>query len=186
MNAVNRAVFDVSRFGARLGTRLEGEAARGELLAALERLPTDGQLVVSLGGVDVLSGSFADELIGKACQLLASGIYEQRTMIVSTPSLDLTEDLSGKLTQRRLAMLCTVDGRRHVLGTLAEPLLETLELLVERTHATARELADALEIPSNACHNRLRRLVDLHLIRQERIGVSSPKTQYRFHSILIA
>lgn len=181
---MNRSVFRVSQFGERLGTRLEGEAARERLVAAVKRLPPDGQLVVSLDGLDVLSGSFADELIAKTCQLLASGFYEDRTMIVASPSLDLAEDLSAKLAQRRLAMLCRVGKTWSVLGALARPLLETLELLIDRNRATAKELAETLGIPPNACHNRLRRLIDLRLIRQERIGVSAPKTQYQFHSIL--
>ena len=184
MNRMNSETFSVAQFGSRIGTRAEGEAARVKILAALEALPPDGQLVVSLAGLEVMSGSFADELIGKTYQLLVSGLQGNRTMIVEAPSLELTEGINDKLTQRRLAMLCTRAGGWFVLGQLAEPHRETLELIVDRRTTTAKELAETLKIPPNACHQRLRRLVDLRLVLQERIGVSAPKTQYRFRSIL--
>jgi DNA-binding Lrp family transcriptional regulator len=55
---------------------------------------------------------------------------------------------------------------------------------MDRKSATTKELAEALEIAPNVCHNRIRHLVQLHLVREERMGVSAPNTQYRFHSIV--
>lgn len=184
MNRMNATTIEISRFGRRLGTRLEGEAARRVLLAALDELSPDGRLCLALDGIDVLSGSFADEAIGKTCQLVASGAYGDRTMVVCAPTLDLVEDLSDKLAQRKLALFCRVDTRWVVLGRLARPLVETLELLNASRHATTKELADALGIPPNVCHNRVRRLVALRLAREERIDASAPQTQYRFHAVV--
>jgi hypothetical protein len=187
MKRMKRTTFEISQFGRRLGTRLEGESARRALLAALDDLPPGGQLVLSLVDVDVLSGSFADEAIGKACQILSSGVHGGRTVVIHSPSAGLVEDLDDKLAQRKLAMLCRVGGRNgawRVLGRLARPLVDTLELLNARGSATTKELADLLGIPANACHNRVRRLVRLQLVREEKIDATAPKTQYRFHAIL--
>lgn len=187
MKEMKQTTLEIAQFGRRLGTRLEGESARRVLLAALDGLPPDGQLVLSLDGVDVLSGSFADEAIGKVCQILSSGAHGNRTVVVHSPSADLVEDLDDKLAQRKLAVLCRVGGPRgawRVLGRLARPLVETLELLNERKSATTKELADLLDIPANACHNRVRRLVQLQLVREERTDAAAPKAQYRFHAIL--
>ncbi len=186
MNMV-KTTLEISQFGRRLGTRLEGESARRVLVAALDRLPPDGQLVLSLDSLDVLSGSFADEAIGKLCQLLSSGLHDDRTLVVESPSADLVEDLDDKLAQRKLAVLCRVGRTKRswrVLGRLAPPLVETLELLHKRGSATTKELADLLGIPANACHNRVRRLVRLRLVREERIGATAPQAQYRFHAIV--
>ncbi len=187
MKAMKKTTIEVSQFGRRLGTRLEGEAARRILLAELDGLPPDGQLVLSLRGIDVLSGSFADEAIGKICQLLSSGVHGDRTLVVASPSADLVEDLSDKLAQRKLALLCRVSGTKgswRVLGRLARPLVDTLELLNERKSATTKELAEALGIPPNACHNRVRHLARLRLVREEKIDTAASNTQYRFHAIL--
>jgi hypothetical protein len=187
MNRVKKTTIEISQFGRRLGTRLEGESARRVLIAALESLPPDGQLVLSLAGLDVLSGSFADEAIGKVCQLLSSGLHGDRTVVVSSPSADLIEDLDDKLAQRKLALLCRVGGANgawRILGRLARPLVDTLELLNERRTATTKELADLLGIPANACHNRVRRLVRLRLVREEKVDAAASNTQYRFHTIV--
>ena len=184
---MNREVFQISQFGRRVGTRSEGEAARAQLLQILESLPDDGQLVIDLDGIEVLAGSFADEVIAKSLGLLISGVYGNRTMIVSSPSEELTEGLSDKLTQRNLAMVCvkTPKGRAwRIVGQLAEPHIETLKLITDRKKTTAKELAEALGIPPNACHQRLKRLVELRLILQDRVGASAPKTLYQFRSIL--
>ncbi len=187
MKEMKRTTVEISQFGRRLGTRREGAAAHRVLVAALDDLPPDGQLVLSLAGLDVLSGSFADEAIGKVCQILSSGIHGDRTVVLSSPSADLVEDLDDKLAQRKLAMLCRVGGANgawRVLGRLARPLVDTLELLNERKSATTKELADLLSIPPNACHNRVRRLVRLRLVREEKTNAAAPSTQYRFHAIL--
>lgn len=187
MKAMKTTTVEISQFGRRLGTRLEGDAARRVLLATLDDLPANGQLVLSLRDLDVLSGSFADEAIGKVCQLLSSGVHGDRTVVISSPSGDLVEDLDDKLAQRKLAMLCRVGSEKgtwRVLGRLARPLVDTLLLLNQRGSATTKELADILAIPPNACHNRIRRLVRLRLVREEKTDAAAPSTQYRFHAIV--
>ncbi len=54
---------------------------------------------------------------------------------------------------------------------------------MDRKTATTKELAEILGIAPNVCHNRIRRLVQLRLVREERMETSAPNTQYRFHSI---
>lgn len=188
MGLMNREAFHVSQFGRRVGTRSEGEAARALLLKTLEAMPDDGQLVVDLDGVEVLASSFADEVIAKSLGLLLSGVYGNQTMIVSSPSEELTEGLADKLIQRNLAMLClNGDVKRkdwRIVGQLAAPHVETLQLIFQQGETTAKALADTLAIPPNACHQRLKRLAELRLVLQERVGVSAPKTLYQFRSIL--
>ena len=62
--------FSLAKFGKRLGTRLEGEKAHVEIFSELEKLPEGGVLILDLEGVEVLSGSFADEAIGKVLERL--------------------------------------------------------------------------------------------------------------------
>ena len=76
--------------------------AREEIAASLASLPSDGQLVVELDGLDILSGTFAGEAIVKPYLDIVSGEYEERTMIADAPSHELTEDLSRVLAARRM------------------------------------------------------------------------------------
>jgi len=184
MNTMNELTFPIAPFGVRLGTRLEGKSAREELLAALESILEPGRLIVSLDGLEVLSGSFADETIALSCARLATGEYGDRYLIVRSPILEIAEDLSHKLERRHLAMLCLLDDRWDVLGQLAAPMRETLALVIKHKETTAKELAGILGIRHNACLHRVGRLADLRLIRREEIGLTGPYSTYRLSSII--
>ena len=176
--------FQVAQFGPRLGTRMEGEQAREQLFALLRSLPDGGQVRISLEGIDVLSTSFADELIGRTLQPLTIGEFGDRMMILETPALDLADGIDAKLAQRQLAMLCLTKDAWHLVGKHAPAMEETLRLIIERETTTARELAADLGLQMNACVNRVARLAKLRLIRREQIGMSGPQAIYSLHSIL--
>jgi hypothetical protein len=176
--------FHLAQFGPRLGTRMEGEHARAQLLTLLQSLPEDGQVRIQLEGLDVLSTSFADEVIGKAVDRLSCGEFGDRTLILVSPSLELADGIDAKLAQRQLAMLCLVGGDWHLVGAYTPAIRETLALILEKGETTAKELAVELGLQMNACVNRVARLAKLHLIRREPIGMSGPQTIYLLHSIL--
>lgn len=184
MNHMDEGVFRIAPFGPRIGTRLEGETARAALLLALTALGEPGRLLVALDGVEVLSGSFADEAIALPCGRLAAGEYGNRFLVVRAPDLELVDDLSHKLEQHHLAMLCLIDNGWEVLGLLPPPIRETLALVIERHDVTAKELAQALGIKHNACLHRVGRLSALRLVGRQSVGVAGPHPAYRFFSIL--
>ena len=176
--------FRIAQFGKRLGTRLEGERAREKLELLLRALPDEGQVRICLDGLEVLSTSFADELVGKACQRVVGGEFGNRTMVLDTPSLELTEGIDVKLAQRRLAMICLHSGDWQLVGFHTPALNETLERVIEKKRTTARELAEGLGLQMSACVNRVARLADLRLIRRRKIGMKGPQDIYELHSIL--
>jgi len=176
--------FRIAQFGTRLGTRLEGEQAREQLESLLRSLPEEGQICVRLDGLEVLSTSFADELVGKAYQRVVDGEYGDRTMILDTPTLELAEGIDVKLAQRRLAMLCRQDGQWRLVGFHTPALSETLERIIARGTTTARELAGELGLRMSACVNRVARLADLRLIRRRKIGMKGPQDIFELHSIV--
>ena len=176
--------FRIAQFGPRLGTRMEGEGAREQLIALLRSLPDTGQARISLEGIDVLSTSFADELIGRTLHPLTIGEFGDRTMILETPALDLADGIDVKLAQRQLAMLCLTKDSWHLIGAYTPAMTETLGLIIDKGTTTAKELAGELGLQMNACVNRVARLAKLHLIRREQIGISGPQAIYSLHSIL--
>ncbi len=176
--------FHVARFGPRLGTRLEGEHARQQLLELLRTLPEDGQVRISLDGIDVLSTSFADELIGKTLQDVTAGAFGERSLILETPSLDLADGIDAKLRQRQLVMLCLQGNGWHLLGAETPAIRETLAWIIDKGRTTTKELSGELGLQMNACVNRVARLAKLHLIRREQVGMSGPQAVYALHSIL--
>jgi len=184
MSPMDTATFRIARFGTRLGTRLEGERARAELAGALRALPDGGQVRVVLDGLDVLSTSFADELIGRTYQHLVIGEFGERTMVLETPSAELADGIDVKLAQRRLAMLCLLNGAWSLIGQHTPAMDETLRLILEKGTTTTRELIEDLDLQMNACVNRVARLAKLRLIRRVQIGMNGPQPIYELHSIL--
>lgn len=178
------APFSVAQFGPRLGTRMEGERARQQLEARLASVPDDGQVRVLLEGLEVLSTSFADELVGKTLQQLADGAWGDRSLVLVSPSMELADGLDAKLIQRQLAMLCLTEERWRLIGAYTEPMLETLTRIIAKQQTTAKELAEELGLQMNACVNRVAKLARMHLIRRVPAGMSGPQVIYRLHSIL--
>ncbi len=176
--------FRIAQFGTRLGTRLEGERAREILESLLLSLPEEGQVRISLEGLEVLSTSFADELIGKALQHVVHGEFGDRTMVLITPSLELAEGIDVKLSQRRLALLCQHNGRWDLVGFRSPALSETVQRIIEKKRTTARELAVELDLQMNACVNRVARLAGLRLIRRRKIGMKGPQDIFELYSIV--
>ena len=186
MEAMSVERFAIAQFGSRLGTRMEGEHARECLIAALRSLAPTGQLLVSLDGLEVLSTSFADEMIARTYQVLVSGELGDRTMVIETPLLELAEGIDVKLAQRRLAMLCRAAGTWTILGFHTPAMDETLRLILEKGRTTTREIADELGLQMSACVNRVARLAELRLIHREKIGMKGPQDIYELHSIIQA
>ena len=184
MDDAKRVRIDLSKYGRRPGTREEGAVAREEIAASLASLPSDGQLVVSLDGLDILSGTFAGEAIVKPYLGLVSGAYEDRTMITDAPSRELTEDLSRVLASENAAMLVLIDEAWDVLGAIGPHLRETLEAIVACQNTTVRELAGLLGISPHAAHDRVKRIIDQRLARWVETGQVAPKTQRNVVSII--
>jgi len=184
MNPRAKERIEISTFGKRPGTRVEGEEAGKALQAALGELPADGQLAVSLEGLDILSGTFADEAIVRPYSQLLAQTNDHRTMIVNSPTADLTEDLSRALSAVGLAMLGVVGGRWRILGTLPPQLFATLVVIMKRPALSVKEIAAELDIKPPACHRRIGRLADMRLVRLEETGKSTPNTTFTVHSIL--
>ncbi len=173
--------FQLSSYGARLGTRLEGGRVRTELLREFAGLPIGGVLVIDLAGLEVLSGSFSDEAIVEAAAWLLEEGPPQRYLWVSAPSFETAEDLGERLTARRLALLALVgrDMVPRVLGRLPPYLLDAWKLVQERGALTSRELAELLGVSVQGAAVRLAELGRLRLVSLERETRAMGGTQNR-------
>jgi len=163
---MTEATFALSRYGRRVGTRAEGERARKELLNSLEGLSEGSLLVVDLTGLDVLSGSFADEALAETVARLAAGALPGRYLLVRSPSDELLEDLESKLKGRRLALLALVRETWRVLGHLPPHLSQALEWLTARGEGTSQELSETLGVSVAGASVRLTELSRLRLVHR--------------------
>ena len=181
---MERKVFSLGKFGKRLGTRLEGARAREEILSELASLPAGGQLLVDLSGLEVLSGSFADEAVAKVAEQLKDGELPDRYLLVKAEEEELLEDLSERLARRGLALLALVEDGWRILGRLPGYLEETLHWILEHGEATSPELAQALSISVKNASTRLAELQKLRLVELVRESRPMGGVQYRARAIV--
>jgi len=170
---MERKVYSLKKFGRRLGTRQEGKRAHDELFRALAALPPGGRLVIDLSGMEVLSGSFADEALASLLSELRDGEISDRYLLVRADDEELLEDLSERLSRRGLALLALVGDGHRVLGKLPPYLAEALEQVIERGRLTSLELARLLGISVQNASVRLRELAKLrliHMVQESRPG----------------
>lgn len=155
----------LAQFGTRVGTRSEGRAAQQAVWSELLSLPAEGILAADLAGIEVLSGSFADEAVVEPAARLVAGELPGRYLIVRAPKEDLLEDLAAKLAQRKLALLAVVDGKAPLpLGRLPPYLDESLRWIVAHGEATSGDLAQALGVSPRAAATRIAQLGALRLV----------------------
>jgi len=174
--------FSLAKFGKRLGTRLEGQKAHAEIFAELGRLPEGGVLVLDLEGVEVLSGSFADEAIAKVLERLRKGELPNRYLVLRTRNLEVLEDLEAKLIARRLGVLVlhTKEKGWRVIGFLPQHLLRFFAYAMAHPAVTSKEAAADLGVSLKTASLCLKRLSDLRLVRAEREVRPQGGFQYRF------
>lgn len=181
--ALHTKALSLARFGLRLGTRLEGSTIRSLLWGELHNLSQPGLLVVDLAGLEVLSGSFADEVLGEVLASLVEGDLPGRYILVRSPGEELLEDVRTKLLARKLPLLAAVgEGSRwSVLGKLQPYLGEALEWVVEHGEATSQDLACALGLTVQQASMRLLALGRLRLVHLEQ--ESRPAGGYRWRAV---
>jgi len=164
--AMPRNPFSLLRYGRRIGTRVEGKQARQDLLRVLGSLSEGSVLVVDLEGLEVLSGSFADEALAETVAQLSAGALPGRYLLVNSPSDGLLEDLEFKLRERRLALVASIGKTWRVLGHLPPHLAQALEWLTGRKEATSQELACGLGVSVAGASVRLAELARLRLVHR--------------------
>ena len=173
----------LNRFGRGLGTREEGARVREILWQALESLSPGEKLVVDLAGLEVLSGSFADEALASLLSELRDGELPDRYLLIRADDEELLEDLSERLSRRGLALLALVRDGYRVLGKLPPYLAEALEQVIEQGRLTSLELARLLGISVQNASVRLRELAKLRLIRMVQESRPVGGVQYRAVSL---
>ena len=155
-----------------LTSRAQGKLAREELLHQSSQLLPGDYLELDFIGIHLCDVSFVDEIIVKVQQDLKN---RECTLFISNVSLGIKENLEAILALReikgeRIQILEFMNKNFTFVGNLEPNLRETFEILRQKIHLTARELAELLGIAINNASNRLKKLHDSGLVlRKEHI-----------------
>lgn len=178
--------FLLAQFGTRIGTRSEGRTAQEVVWRELSCLPEDGILSVDLSGIEVLSGSFADEALVEPTSRLVAGELPGRYILIETPTTDLVEDLAAKLSQRKLALLAAVGeaGVWETVGRLPPYLAEALAWVIAEGEATSQDLVQEIGITLQNASTRLAELARLRLVHMIQEPLPAGGIQRRARALL--
>lgn len=163
--------INMSKYGEIVGTREEGREVQEEIIQAIERVPEGESSILSLNGIKVFSGSFADEAVVTPYQRLVGGEYGEKYMLLECDNKEVLGDIEAKLEKRELAVLVLrEESSWYVVGALKKHLKETLGEVIKNREVTANELAEKIGISLTNCNNRLSTLHKMGLIKREKVN----------------
>lgn len=170
---------DFSRFGERIGTRLDGKQAQGYVEGIISGLSYGDVLAFDLRKLSLLGYSFADEAIAIVMQRLVANEYGEKYIMIECDNPDILEGVESAIQKRELAALVRrTDASWHVIGSLKDYQKETLDMIVQKKEIRTPELAEALGISLPGCNNRVAELARLKLIRRERVSNQERGSSY--------
>jgi hypothetical protein len=177
-----------------LATRPVGEQFFGLLKPRLAEIP-EGVVIVDFVGVEIMDGSFLDEVFGtlaahhtqsvppNRCLLLRglteTGIDNLHITLCSRPE---REEEQKKIKIHNCVLpVETPTGQIELIGPIQGHVQETVELLRAQRELTARQLAGLLDLDIHAASTRLKVPYDLGLaLREEELEPHGKQYRYRW------
>lgn len=150
-----------------LVTRPTGQAVRERIERDVEQAPEGSVIGLDFSKVGVIDYSCSDEIVAKLLSRLLAGEYGEKYLMLTGMNDNQRENIEVALERKDLAIIAeTKERTRAVLGNLNKYLRDTLEFVVERKKATARELSEAAKIEANTSGTRLLNLYKKRLVRR--------------------
>lgn len=150
-----------------LVTRPSGQAIRERIERDIEKEPDGSVIALDFSNIGVIDYSCADEVIAKLVSRLLGGEYDDRYLLLTGLNENQRENIEVALERKALSIMAEMrDKTSVVLGSLNNYLKDTLEFVIERKNATARELAEARKLETNTSGTRLLNLYKKRLVRR--------------------
>jgi hypothetical protein len=150
-----------------LVTRQSGEKIRRRIERDIEKEPTGSVIALDFSKIGVIDYSCADEIIAKLVSRLLSGEYGDRYLLLFGLNENQKENIEVAVERKGLAVMAEMqDGSRAVLGNLHSYLKDTLDFIVKKKKATAKDLSDARKIEANTSGTRLLNLYKKRLVKR--------------------
>jgi len=150
-----------------LAFRDEAAQKRNVLERELATKPEIAELVIDFRGVDAMTNSYADELIGKFYVTLAAGDAGVSTVELVGLSEETRDAITVCLERRKLAAVDADLGK--LLGQSAA-IDETYSCVVRLGEFRAGDVAESMGISLTNANNRLKRLAEAGAVHRERVA----------------
>lgn len=164
-------------------TRERGREVRERLENLLRSAEVGAVVEVDLTGVEAMTVSFADELIGRLMTDRAAGEFEGQAVIIVGKGDDVRETVQAVLERRKTGALY-----RDQAGSDAEPLAgppwfrETVSQAQRLGRFSALDLARELDLSPQAANNRLKQLSASGAVVRERTVPVGGGKEYEYRA----
>jgi hypothetical protein len=150
-----------------LVTRPSGQTIRERIERDIEKEPDGTVVALDFSKIGVIDYSCADEIVTKLLSRLLSGEYGDKYLLLSGLNENQKENIEVAIERKDLAIAADLrnDGRA-VLGSLNNYLKDTLDFIMKKKKATAKDLADAKKIEANTSGTRLLNLHKKRLVKR--------------------
>ncbi len=161
--------FEFRQRGDVFSTRERGSRVRAEIVETLRGTEQDEPLLLDFEGVQLISFSFADEVIGRLVQDRAAGELGERAIVVLNASDEVIHPIRSSMERRKLIVTHLTSLGVEMIGA-AQHVEATFEAAQRKGKFRTPELAAELGISVPALNNRLKPLLAAGiLVRQAAI-----------------
>ena len=174
-----------------LVSRLTGQAFTAKLEDELRTIPAGTVVLIDFSDVELMDGSFADEVFGT----IASARGRRQSSVAPFILCSLNSTSLDNLTQALLSRPAREDGLRNcvvpvrgknsdtvLIGKFEDHVQQTFGLLNTSGELTTRDVADKLDLGTTAASTRLKVLYDLGLAVRLEIRDDQGK-QFVYHGL---
>ena len=150
-----------------LVTRKSGQAIRECIEKDIKKEKTGAVIVLDFSKIGIVDYSCADEIAAKLISRLIGGEYGEKFILLSGLNESQKENIEVALERKGLAVMAGMrDGKRMLIGNLSNYLVETLNLISNKSGITASDLSSALKLPANTSGTRLLNLYKKRLVKR--------------------
>lgn len=150
--------FEFRKLGDIFSTRERGAKVRAEIVESLRGIDQDEPLLFDFEGVQLISFSFADEVVGRLVQDRAAGEIGERAIVVLNASDEIVHPIRSSMERRKLIVTHATSQGVEMVGA-AEHVQATFEAAQRKGKFRTAELAAELGISVPALNNRLKPLL---------------------------
>ena len=148
-----------------LVTRPSGQGIRERIEEDILKEDEGSVIALDFSKIGIIDYSCADEIVAKLISRLLSNEYGDKYLLLTGLNENQQENIEVALERKELAVIAEKrGGKKFLLGSLNNYLIETLELIVKNGKITARELADMVKIEANTSGTRLLNLHKKRLV----------------------
>ncbi|TAK33856.1 MAG: DUF4325 domain-containing protein [Chloroflexota bacterium] len=170
--------YQFSEKGTFFSTRQRGDEVRGDIEARLQGLEPNEPLILDFAGVEMISFSFADEVVGRLLESSKAGGLGDRVILLANLNAETSDPIERSLERRELiAAYLDVDGSVRLMCA-PQHLEQTFTAVQAHQQFRTPELATELNISVQACNNRLKPLLAAGLLRRKNTTGKSGGRQF--------